>query len=148
MALADLLCFINVLNERSSSAIGRDCKFKNLNWHVTLRCMIKAELIHFYNVMKKHVKSLQETIFFVPVECMVSTLLRPHSTVPTLIAYELHVLQYTRGYGVFEMLNVDQMKHWDSSGVQKNEIVFKINCKHHYNAQRITKASETSQKIK
>ena len=44
-----------------------------------------------------------------------------------LIAYELHVLQYACGYGVFEMLNVDKKKHWDSSGVQKNEIVFKIN---------------------
>ena len=44
----------------------------------------------------------------------------------TLITYELLVLQYARGYGIFEMLTVNKMKDWDSSGVQKNEIVFKI----------------------
>ena len=49
-------------------------------------------------------------------------------------AYELHVLLYARGYGVFAMLNVDKMKYWDIAGVQKNETVFKINWKHHYNA--------------
>ena len=68
--------------------------------------------------------------------------IRPYAT---LIAYELHVLQYARGYGVFKMLHVDKRKRWDSSGVQKNEIVFKINWKHHENAKQITKASETSQ---
>ena len=57
---------------------------------------------------------------------MVTTLLRPHSIDGRI---ELHVLQYARGYGVFEMLNVDKRKRWDSSGVQKNEIVFKINRK-------------------
>ena len=46
-----------------------------------------------------------------------STLLWSHSIVTTLIAHELHVLQYALDYGVFEMLNVDKMKHWDSSGV-------------------------------
>ena len=30
----------------------------------------------------------------------------------------------------FEMLNVNKMEHWGSSGVQKNGIVFKINWKH------------------
>ena len=40
----------------------------------------------------------------------------------TLIADELHVLQYARFYGVLEMLNVDKMEHWGSSRVQKNEI--------------------------
>ena len=54
-------------------------------------------------------------------------------------------MQYARGYGVFRMLNIDKMKHWNSSGGQKNKIVFKISWKH-LNAKRIIKASETSQK--
>ena len=44
----------------------------------------------------------------------------------TLIADKLHVLQYERSYGVFEILNVDKKKHWGIFGVQKNETVFKI----------------------
>ena len=64
----------------------------------------------------------------------------------TLIADELHILQYAHYYGVFEMLDVDKMEHWGSSGVQKNDIVFKINWKHHKNAKRINKASNTLQK--
>ena len=77
---------------------------------------------------------------------MLPTLLRPHSTIPTLIADELHALQYARYYSVLEMLNVDKMEHWVSSGVQKNEIVFKINCIHHKNAKGIYKVLETLQK--
>ena len=61
----------------------------------------------------------------------------------TLITDELRVLQYVRYYGVFEMLNVDNMVHWSSSWVQKNKIIFKINLKYHTNAKRINKASET-----
>ena len=49
----------------------------------------------------------------------------------TLIADELRVLQYACYYGVFEMLNVDNIARWDSSRVQQNEIAFKINWKHH-----------------
>ena len=33
-----------------------------------------------------------------------------------LIADEIHVLQYARFYGVFEMVNVDKMEHFGSSG--------------------------------
>ena len=58
---------------------------------------------------------------------------------------ELHVLQYARCYCVFEILNIDKMKHWGSSAVQTNEIVFKINWKHHKNAKRINKETETLQ---
>ena len=49
----------------------------------------------------------------------------------TLIADELHILQYARCYGVFEMLNIDKMKQWCSAGVQKNETVFKISQKNY-----------------
>ena len=44
----------------------------------------------------------------------------------TLVADELRVLQYARYYDVLEMLNVDKMEPLGSSGVQKNEILFKI----------------------
>ena len=69
--------------------------------------------ISIFNVRKKNVNSIQEMLFFViarPVECMVLTLLWPHSIIPTLIADELQVLQYVRYYDVFEMLNVDKME--------------------------------------
>ena len=75
----------------------------------------------------------------VPVEWIVSTLLWPH----LVIADELHVLQYARYYSVLEMLNVDKMEHWCSSGVQKNAIVLNINWIYHKNGQIIYKASET-----
>ena len=34
------------------------------------------------------------------------------------------------------MLNVDKMEHYGSSGVQKNEVVFKINWTHHKTAKK------------
>ena len=49
--------------------------------------------------------------------------IRPYAS---LITDEVHVLQYARCTGVFEMLNVDKMEHWGSSAGQKNEIVYKI----------------------
>ena len=45
-------------------------------------------------------------------------------------------MKFGRCYGVFEILNVDKMKHCGSSGVQKNENVFKINCKHYKKCQK------------
>ena len=67
----------------------------------------------------------------VPVECMVSTLLRPHSIVRYFNrVWITRSAVFTRLW-CFRMLNVDKMKHWNSSRVQKNEIVFKINGKHH-----------------
>ena len=120
-------------NEQGSSAVGRECIFKNQYWQVTLCCMIKAEQIRFYNVRKKHVKSIQETIFFV--------IARPcwiYGLYFVTAAFDRTLLKSRMNYTFWSMHAVmvfsnanAKMKHWDSSGVQKNEIVFKINWKHH-----------------
>ena len=99
--------------------------------------------------LRKPLSGMQETIFFViarPWRMYGLYLLRPHSIVRYFNrVWITRSAVFTRLW-CFRMLNVDKMKHWNSSRVQKNEIVFKINGKHHLNAKRITKASETSQK--
>ena len=71
-------------------------------------------------------------IFFViACPCMVSTLLRPQSIVRYFNrVWITRSAVFTRLW-CFRMLNVDKMKHWNSSRVQKNEIVFKLDGKHH-----------------
>ena len=95
----------------------------------------KCRINQFYNVRKQNVKSIQKIknkfslvshipslLIAWPLNC--DGRIRSYAT---LIADELHVLQYAPYRGVFERLNVDKMGNWDSSGVQKNEILFKIN---------------------
>ena len=65
---------------------------------------------------------------------MVSTSLLRYGRIrsyATLIVDELHVPRYAHYYGVLEMLNVDKMKNWGSSRMQKNQIAFKMNLKDH-----------------
>ena len=53
---------------------------------------------------------------------------------------ELNVRQYERYYSVFEMPNVDEMDQWVAMVcTQKNQIVFKINWKHHEMSKELIK---------
>ena len=123
----------------SSSAIVRECIFKNQKSYVTLLFRINAEYVHFYNVYTNNDFLWNHTSLLNAWSLLCHGHIRSYAT---LIAEELHVLQYAPYYGVFEMLNVDKMEHWDSSGVQQNKIVLKI---HHTNTKMIYKTSETLQ---
>ena len=75
---------------------------------------------------EKPLSGLQETIFFViarhvPVECMVSTLLRPYSIVRYFNRVWITRSEVFTRLWCFRMLNVDKMKHWNSSRVQERD---------------------------
>ena len=132
-------------NERRPSASARECIFKNQNSHVTMRFGANAEKNPFLRQKENALNIDEKYVFFVIARsCRMYALYFVMATVDrTLLQW-----RWIKRSAVCTILrcfrNAKRQLNGPlgSSGMQKNQIVFKISCKHHEMSKELISVSD------